>query len=184
MEVKKIIGSALKILGRNSLAADVEDGAVRDAEGRETVDTLLYCFNAVEDEVARKYVPLSAKEELKSFDGKYYYSSFSHPPVTVKKVRADGKEIAFELMLEYLFADADKITVEYTYAPTGKSIDGESDFGAESCRMHALGTASEYCFINGEIEAAELWEKKYRGEIDGLQRSLPECGSIPPRRWV
>ena len=38
--------------------------------------------------------------------------------------------------------------------------------------------------INGEVEASEAWEAKYRREIDRVQNKLPVCGQIPPRRWV
>ena len=50
MIVKDIIVSSLNLLGRRDLAETLENGVVTDAEGGETVITLLYWFNAVEDE--------------------------------------------------------------------------------------------------------------------------------------
>ena len=170
MKVKDVIISALNILGRSELAATLSAGGTLTAEESETVNTLLYCFNAVEDEVARKYMPLSGRENLTASAGEYYYSTFIHAPVKIKRVFADGKAVDFELMPHYMAVNANKITVEYEYAPAKKKLEGSSDFGAEVGEyLLALGAASEYCLINGEIEAAELWENKYRKEL-GLAR--------------
>ncbi len=185
MKVKDVIISALNILGRSGLAASLADGDELTAEERETVDTLLYCFNATEDEVARNYMPLFAREELSSPDGEYFYASFINPPVKIKRVTAAGAAAEYELFPQYMAVNAKKITVEYEYAPSKKRLEGSSDFGGEVGEyLLALGAASEYCLINGEIEEAELWENKYRREIDRAQRKLPSCGSVPPRRWV
>ena len=185
MEVKELIISALNILGRGDLAVQLSGGGELDGEGLETVNTLVYCFNAVEDEVARKYLPLTAKEELSSSNGKFNYTDFSHSPVKIKSVLAGGDAAEFELLPQYIAVNAKKITVEYDYAPSKKQLNGQSDFGAEvGGRLFALGMAAEYCLVNGEIEAAELWEKKYRDSIDAVQSALPAGGVIPPRRWV
>lgn len=185
MKVKDVIISALNILGRSDIAAALKKGETLGAEAGDTVETLLYCFNATEDELARKYAPLNASEELISPDSKFFFSDFSRPPVRIKRVLADGRETECEIYTRYLTAPATKITVEYEYAPLKKNLDGESDFGADTGEyLLALGAASEYCLVNGEIEAAEIWESKYRREIDGAQKRLPSCGRIPPRRWI
>lgn len=185
MEVKEVIISALNVLGRSGLAEKLSAGSALVGEEAEIADTLLYCFNAVEDELARKYVPLTAKEELTSYTGRFNYSDFSRPPVKIKGVYSGGEAVEYELLPQYIAANAVKITVEYEYAPSKKKLDGVSDFNCEvSGYLMALGIAAEYCLINGEIEAAGLWEKKYREQIDFAQSKLPHGGSIPPRRWV
>ena len=185
MRVKDVIVAALNNLGRAELAAALSAGTALDGEGQETVNTLLYCFNAVEDELARKYVPLSFKESFHSADGKYYFAVFVHNPVRISKVYADGKQISYTVFPQYLIADAKDIEVEYEYAPSKKKLEGTSDYGAEVGEfVLAAGSAAEYCLINGEAEAYEAWEQKYRGAIDVTQKKLPACASIPPRRWV
>lgn len=184
-KVKDAIVSALTLLGRCELAGKLSAEQELDASEQETVDVLLYCFNAVEDELARKYITLTAKEDLRSVTGKYYYTDFSRPPVKIKCVLIDGKQAAYQMFTQYLQADSVKITVEYEYSPVKKGLDGVSDFGADvGERLFSLGMVAEYCLINGEIESAELWEKKYREAIDYNQSLLPAGGTIPPRRWV
>lgn len=185
MKVKDILISALEIIGRSELAKSLAGGEELSAGDSETVNTLLYCFNATEDELARKYMPLSYKEEITSQNGRFYFAAFVHAPVKLKSVTSDGESVSYEIFPEYLKADARKITVEYDYSPSKKELGGTSDFGAEAGEhLLALGAAAEYCLINGEAEAAELWEKKYRAAIDGAQSKLPAGFSIPPRRWI
>lgn len=185
MKVKDVISSALKLVGREELvpfADKPSDSGIDDAA--EVIETLLYCFNAVEDELARKYIPLVAREEMFS-DGEYYFSGFAHPPVKIKKVFANGKQVKFVLFAKYMSVGSKKITVEYEFAPMRKNIDDESDYGDEVGEyLLALGVASEYAVINGEATLADIREKKYRSHLDGIQRKLSVCARIPPRRWV
>ncbi|MDE7439256.1 MAG: hypothetical protein K2N23_01925 [Clostridia bacterium] len=184
MKVKDVIASALNLLGRADLVSALTSGYFDD-EGRELINTLLYCFNAVEDELARKYIPLTAKEEMVSATMRYYYSTFQHIPVKIKKVTADGVELKFEIYSLYMLTSAKIIVTEYEYAPTRKKLDGDSDFGDEVGEyLLALGIAAEYSFINGEAEMAAQWEKKYRARLDSIQHALPACEKIPPRRWI
>ena len=186
MKVSDVITSALRLIGRAELISSLSNPSKSDQEdGAETIETLLYCFNAVEDELARKYIPLETKEVLSSTDNKFYYSKFSKYPVKIKSVTVGGMQAEYEVYTKYLEVGARKITVEYRYAPKRKTLDDESDYG-ESVGEYliALGMASEYAVINGEAEMADKWEKLYRAQLDGTQRSLRVCADIPPRRWV
>ena len=186
MKVLDVIASALKLIGRRELIEYIEDPSnAFDEDAGDVIETLLYCFNAVEDELARKYIPLVAREEMSCDDKKFYYSDFEHYPVKIKKVTVDGRTVTFEVLAKYMQTDAKNISVEYEYAPTRKSVTDNSDYGDEVGEyLIALGIASEYSVINGEAEMADRWEKRYREQLDSVQRSLPVCASIPPRRWV
>ena len=185
MKVKEVIISALHMLGRNELAAKLKSGEELDAEQSDAVDTLLYCYNAVEDEVARKYIPLSTTENLKTSDGIFYFQAFAKTPVAIKRVLSDGAAVEYELFPLYIHVNATNVTIEYEYVPKKKKIDSDSDFGGEASEyMLAAGMAAEYCLINGEIEASEQWEQKYRQRVDRAQARLTAGGYVMPRRWV
>ena len=55
MLVREVIASALILLGRAELASALASGAGAEEE-KDLTDTLLYCFNAVENEIARKFI--------------------------------------------------------------------------------------------------------------------------------
>lgn len=187
MKIRDAIACALKNLGRNELAESVSAGVEADGEEADTVNTLLYCFNAVEDEIARRYIPLHAEETINSANGRFLFASFDKTPVRIKRVTSDGKDIEYQIFPSYLQANAKTITVEFEYSPAKKTISDYSDYwsGEAGEYMFACGMTAEYCLLNGEIEAAEVWESKYRQSIDEAQRhALPSGGHIPPRRWV
>ena len=184
MKVKDVIASALRLIGRVEVISALTSGSA-DAGDRELIDTLLYCFNAVEDELARKYIPLVVREQMISPDTRFFYSTFAHNPLKIRRVTVDGQTLPFEVFAKYMVVNAEEIVTEYEYAPSRKTIDQISDYGDEVGEyLIALGIASEYSIINGEAEMADRWEKKYRAQLDGVQRTLPICASIPPRRWI
>ena len=186
MKVIDIITYSLRLIGRPQLIPHIRDTSnAGDEDSDDVIETLLYCFNAVEDELARKYVPLVACEEMVSDDNRFYYSEFKHSPLKIKKVTVDGKSVAYKLLAKFMEVEANRVKVEYEYAPTRKRVDDNSDFGEEVGEyIISLGIAAEYSVINGEAEMADRWEQKYREKLDLLRRTLPVCASIPPRRWV
>ena len=186
MKVRDIIASALKLIGRSELVSDLSNpSSSAQEDAQEVTDTLLYCFNAVEDELARKYIPLVESEEMSSTDTRFLYSAFKHYPVKIRRVTVDNKPVTFDVFTKYMSVQAKKIAVEYEYAPTRKNINDVSEYGDEVGEyLFALGIAAEYSVINGEAEMADIWEKKYRTQLDRVQHTLPVCANIPPRRWI
>lgn len=186
MNVSDIIASALVLIGRKELVPFIEDPSnAMDDDAGEVIETLLYCYNAVEDELARKYIPLIAREQMHSENGKFRYFDLPLSPIKIRKVTVNGKSVKFDALTGYMTVNAKDIVVEYEYAPPRKGIDEFSDYDGEVGEyLLALGIAAEYALINGEGEMADRWEKKYRAELDRVQRTLPVCASIPPRRWI
>lgn len=185
MKIRDVLASALRFIGREELAADVENGGEPAGEGGETVKTMLFCVNATEAELARYYHPLIHKEVLKSGTGKYFYSSFAFTPVRILGVTAGGKEAEYRTYANFLAADYPEIEITYMYAPSRKTIDGESEFGLfGDGTVTALGAAAEYCLMCGEAAMAEIWETRYRAAIERAKKEYRPPLYIPPRRWV
>ncbi|MDE7330321.1 MAG: hypothetical protein K2N30_04470 [Clostridia bacterium] len=185
MKVKEILIPALRYAGREDAADALEKGEA-EGETAEAVKTALYCFNAVEDELARCYFSLTATENLHSADGRYYFKTFSLKPVKIISVKAGGADVKYALHPEYLECGQLNVSVTYGYVPAKRDENGESAFSenAVPARLIAAGTASEYCLINGDTGRAELWENVYREEIEGVRRRALIGLKLPPRRWV
>ncbi len=186
MKVKDIIVTALKFVGREDISKKLLSDGELTAEETEVIDTLLYCFNSVEDELARCYIPLETEEVMCSENGVYAFADFSLRPVKIISVKSGGKSVKYSLTAQSLVCDSAEITVGYGYAPLKKGIDDDSEFSSvlASERLVAAGAASEYCLIDGESKLAEVWESVYRGEIDAVQRTRLSALNLPPRRWV
>lgn len=183
MKVKDIIICALKKLNLFSVAEKLDRGEAMDGYETETVATLTYCYNAVEDELARRYLPLPATARFA--ERRVGFDDFPHIPVRIRRVTAGGAAVKFSVTATHLTAEADDICVEYFYAPYRKNIDGLCE--CAKCAgedLLAYGAAAEFCLINGEAEAADMFENKYRQAVDAAQSRLRGCGRIPPRSWV
>lgn len=185
MTIRRILVSALRRIGREELAADVEDGGDPAGEGGEVVQTLLYCINAVEDELARYYFPLKCTQTLSSENGLFEFSKFSHTPVKILGAEHSGKKVQYELLPDGLSAKCGTLAVTYFYVPPQKTIEDDSAFGClGDGEITSLGAAAEYCLICGEASLAEVWETRYREAIDRAQKLNGRSVYVPPRRWV
>ena len=125
-----------------------------------------------------------------------------------------GEEIEFRVFATYLEVDATVVNVRYAYAPTEKTMSGESDYQfAASERLLAFGMAAEYLASLGLLEEASVWDKKYKEGIQAAMEWEQKCqadrdaafagetedeaeqekesvsapnaaGTMPTRRWV
>lgn len=187
MTVKCVIAAALKMLCRGETAKKTETGAQTDDEENELIKTLICCYNAVEDEIARGYVPLVKHCTMQSENGKFYFGDFLETPLKIISVKAYGVRTDYKIFADYLYAEANKITVEYAFVPAPKSLNSQCAFGfAVDPYLLAAGVCAEYCLINGEADAAGLWEKKYREGLQNLPcvKSVNPAGKLSDRRWV
>lgn len=186
MKVKDIILHALKLAGREDIATALENDEVEDGEFKNEIQTALLCFNAVEDELARRYLPLKMSEKFFSDCGEIEFTEFSERPLKILSVKTPAGKCDFEVTPRKLKTCAGEVNVEYNFAPKPKTLDGDSAYTGiqASVALVAAGVASEYCLLSGDAGAANVWETKYRREIDLIQRKKYADAKIPPRRWV
>lgn len=189
MTIRDILIGALRRIGREELAGLLEEGGeLGDGlsdEGRDAIQTLLYCVNATEDELARYYFPLKCTETLSIAGGSIKFSAFSHMPIRIIEVKAYGKPIDYQVDTNRLIVSAEKIEVTYNYTTEKKGIDDKSHFGDMlGSKVIEYGAAAEYCLICGEAALAETWETRYRDAVDNARRKIDWGAYIPPRRWV
>lgn len=185
MLVKDIIANTARLVGR----ADAADAIAADSGDGEIVQltkTMLFCFNAVVDELARAYFPLKRSEYLVAPTGQYKFSDFGNTPTKILSVSWDGQEVEWHILPGYLQTESRKINVEYEYVPDKAELTTDFYFPEVniSDRLISYGMAAEYMLIQGEIGSAECWEKRYREEIDRAMVAQPVNVRIPPRRWV
>ena len=187
MKLIEIIAEACEMLSRHDLAEKLRaDGFKESAlpdEQKETLSVLVYCENAVEDELARNYFPLYASEQKLDANGLFYFSGFKNTPVKILGVKCGGRSVDFKLHPQYVEVNAESVEIEYTFAPAKKGLSEDSSFPLLSPALIASGVAAEYCLIEGEVSRAESWESRYRAEIDAA-RAKTRPDFIPPRRWV
>ncbi len=179
MTVREVLLLSASFLDDKDLASALTGSAVTGE-----AETLLNCFNVVENEIALDDYPLKRTEKLAFENGLLPYSKFSVPPVDVWAVKSGGERTHFSLTPDGVKCSCAEAEVTYTYAPKKKGIGEESELdGKISARLVALGVASEYCFVKGEYEAAKVWGVKFREALKSagiLRHPL----SVRSRRWA
>ena len=169
MKVKNILIRTLKYAGREDAADALSKGEAETCA--DAVETALYCFNAVEDEVARNYCPLVKEESLLNVSGNFAYSEFSRVPTRILSVKSGGKEVKYTQTAEGI--KSDRVVIDVRCEFFGEWADE---------KLFAAGAASEYCLINGDVGQADYFEGIYRSRIDALR--IKGLAAFPPRRWV
>ena len=154
-------------------------------EGKRDTELLVKCFNHVENELALDYLPLLAEDEVLSSTGAVRYAELTYPAVRIFCVEdGEGTSLKYTLFPDRLETSSGKLKIVYSYTPTEKGVDEESDYQtAVSERLFLYGMAAEYCLVEGELEAAGIWDKKYKEAIAAAYRLRPIKRSRS-RRWV
>ena len=152
-------------------------------EGKRETETLVRCFNIVENEIALDYLPLRRAEKFVS-DGCVAYTAFAEPPVEILSVRGEtGRSLPFTAGEDGVLVRAGCVTVEYSVRPRPKAAGDFPELSQKGdARLLALGTACEYALMSGNYEAASLLDKRYRDAIACACRE--RGGRFRLRRWV
>lgn len=186
VKVKDTMILAAQMLGIDETVESYLQGQTTIMGERET-EVLLRCFQTVENEIAIDYIPLIDEVEITTATGVISYADFPHSLASILSVTDErGEPVQYHIYAAYLQLEAfkGKVRIVYTYVPTEKTVDGESDFtfGA-SKRLIAYGMAAEYALITGELTAANAWSVKYKEALAAAQK-LPKVGKIQSRRWI
>lgn len=186
MKVKRVLSLAAQNLGREDLAAAINDCA---GEPAGEIASLLRCYNLIENEIALDYFPLKREETVSVRGGVLPYSRLAYAPVTVYSA-ADGamRLLKFELrparILFPSLKEETKVTLTYSHSPREKEFDSCSEYGGKiSARLLSFGVCCEFCLTNGQFAEAATWEKKFREALraaDMTRRSL----FVRARRWA
>lgn len=183
--VSELIKKAMILVGRYDAAQTYGDGDLTD-EQSVLVKNLLYCFNAVADELTRHYFPVIVEQSFTAVSGKVYFTKFTYNPGKVVSVTdSDGNAVKYKQYYDRIEVDENYVVVKYCALHSTKEETDESGLdGRMGDVLVSYGMAAEYCLINGECSLAEMWENRYRAELDRTLADLPSGGYIAPRRWV
>ena len=182
MLVKNIILAAATSLGILEKIRDVIECRTPTCQESEL---LVSCYNLVENEVAREYIPLIMEETFETDTGVIYYSQLSEKAVRILKTQNGfGTDIPCALFPDYLKTQAGKITVRYSYAPKEKTLEDECAFTWRvSENLLVYGVVAEYYLAGGFFEESAVWEKKYKDAVAAAYRAKP-AKRISARRWM
>ena len=186
MQVKQLLADVMRMVGRPDAAEECQSAVQLSGEAGRMQQAMLLCLNAVTDELARGYFPLRTSQKLLASDGGYAFSAFDHAPCRVLSVTCGGREQKWSYSPFGVLCDAPEALIEYEYVPEPFELTDEFSYpdAAVGIPLVCCGVAAEYMLIAGDTACAEMWESKYRSEIDRQLSLSPVRGRVPPRRWL
>ena len=152
---------------------------------QEKLDTMVNCFNLVNQEIASDYLPYLTKEEIDVNNSVLNFSTLSKQVVNVYEIKNRlGMNLKFKLFPNYVEIFGKAKTIVYSYLPEELSLNDSFEFfNGLSPRVFAYGVASEFLLIDGMSEDAEIWEDRFKDSLFVLSRRRGEH-VLPKRSWI
>lgn len=184
MTVKDILMLACEFVGEKELIEKVKSAETLDDIETEKLDTLLSCFNLVNQEIASDYLPYLTKEEVSDVGGRIFYADLSKKVVNVYEVKNKfGFSVPFKNFSNYIEVEGGVKSVIYSFLPENMGSEDTVEFyNGLSARILAYGVASEFLLVRGISEDAEIWEERFKESLFILSRKRGEH-RLPKRSW-
>lgn len=159
-----------------------------DAQTQKEFEIFLKCLNLAYTEISTDYLPILESKQVLVENKKVYLDdiSTSIKDIVSVKLASNGKNVKYTLFSNYIEINAaGYVDIVYSIYPTDLTLSSDIDsFGGKiSEKCLALGTASEYCYINGFYDEAEMWDNRFKQSLQIACRKKSEI-TLPRRRWL
>lgn len=184
MLVKNIIKKVLN-LTHNYELAEALDGELTTTQENEK-KLMVDCVNLTNCNIATNYVKLYAVKKVRNSSGTITYSSVTSKTifdiVSVKTVT--GTSIDFDLNTGGIVTKVGDVVIKYTYFPDDLLYDDAIDNYPTKIneRIFVYGVMAEYLYVKGVFDEAQMWEEKFKLELQSCLRPQRNA-KIKRRRW-
>ncbi len=194
MKVKEILFLAMEFVGEKQLLEKLKMQETQTGEQNEIVlskremeklESLLLCFNLVNQEIASDYLPFLTKENVEVKGDTIAFSDLSKRVINIYEVKDKfGFNLHFRIMSKYIKTNCKAKSVVYSFLPEKMQLEDEIEFfNGLSARIYAYGVASEFLLVSGVSSDAEIWEERFKESLFMLSRKHGEH-LLPKRRWL
>lgn len=185
MIVKNIIKKVVNLTGNNALSEAIESNSF-SSEQQQEINLLVDCVNLTNSNIATNYVKLYATKKITNYSDIINYSNIAnnmiYDIVSVKTL--SGKDVNFALTTSGIVVKNGTYIVKYTYFP--KDVDYDDTITnypiKVSERVFVYGVISEYLYIKGVFDEAQMWEERFKNEIISTLRQQKNT-KLKMSRW-
>lgn len=182
MLVKDVISLACEFTDNKDLIENLNNDTLTE-EQSVIIDSLLNCFNLINEEISTEYVPIIKREVVKTSDFKVNFDDLSYKVLDIIDVKDKlGRKVKFKVFNEFIVAIADKIEVSYSIHPEKLTLSQENNSTLPE-RVFAYGVAREFFFMQSMFDDADIWEERFKNSLSVLTRKKHDI-VIPRRRWI
>lgn len=190
MTVKQVLHLASIYLNCEQEFATLIDG---ETEEQNTIiatqfNRLLTSLNLCYNEIALEYLPLLVTQKIVVENNKIYLMDLSKELKDVYSITSldDKKSFKFKVYADYISTNVNgAVKITYSYVPDELTLNSSINnfLGRVSVKCLALGTAKEYCYLEGLYDDANIWEDRYKNTLKIQTRKKAEI-TLPKRRWL
>lgn len=183
MLVKDIIKLACNFTENEDLASKIENNSqLSETEGL-IKDSLVNCFNLINNEIASEYLPYLKSETFIPTAFKVSFDDFSKDLIEIISVKdKNGRNLKYKKFDSYIVVFAKEVEIVYSYKPDNMTLSSSFDSLLPE-RVFAYGVAREFYFTQTLFDDADIWESRFKNSLQVLVRKKSEV-KIPSRRWI
>lgn len=187
MTVKDIIKLVCEFIGEKELLAKLkstDSSTTFTTREQEKLDTMVDCFNLVNQEIASDYLPFLTKEDVCVDDGILNFADLQKAVINIYEIKNRfGVNLKFKIFPSFVEIEGKARKVVYSFLPSDLTLDETVDIVCGlSARVYAYGLASEFLLVDGVSEDAEIWEERFKESLFVLGRKRGEH-IMPKRTW-
>lgn len=185
MLVKNIIKKSAEFLKLKDVIEWLENDEKMSDDVSEIINDMMLAVNMVNTNIASSYIELIDEKDLNvSFGKNISFSNISsHPIIEIKSIKnVDGDDVKFKIFPSGLVIYASgKVNIEYTYFPNELNLSDSIDYYLKMNELtFAIGVVGEYLYLNGALDEASIWEKRFKNNLFNLVR--PKKNIVLPQR--
>jgi hypothetical protein len=187
MFVKNIIKKSAEFLGLKNVVKYIDGDIELSDEVADDLSVFTMAVNMTNNNIASSYVELvDAKEIGCNSSGKINYSDITDCSIIgIKNVfTLGGDKVNFKLYPDGVKIDGvGMVKVEYSYFPKEVSFEDNINHYLKVNELtFAIGVVGEYLYIKGELDNANLWDRRFKQNMFNILRSKRNI-ILPARRW-
>ena len=182
MLIKDVVSLACEFTENQELIEKLKNNSLNEEE-QLIIDSLVRCFNLINNEIATEYLPYVKTELLKTKDFKIKFSDFKNKVLNILSVKDKyGRKIKFKSFNDYIVAVANEVEIVYIAIPEEKSLQEELNSAIPE-RIFAYGMAREFFFLQSLFQEASLWDERFKNSLRVIIRKKNDI-VMPRRRWI
>ena len=185
MTVKEIIVKVCKILNEKELEEKLvsnEENVDFSERENKILNTLVDCFNFVQNEIAENYIPFKFSEEV-DFGKRIDFKNLTKRIFKILEVKDENNlNLKYDIFVTYLIAERVVKFLTYSYLPFDLSLNDEiENYITES--IYINGIVAEYYLISSMSTEAEIFDERFKDCLLNFSRKNSDI-KLPSRRWI
>lgn len=185
MLVKEIIKKVLNYTNNFELFNAVVQDSLNEEQMKE-INLLVDCVNLTNSNIATNYVKLYDYKTVKVENSFVEYSDITDKMIyDIVSIKSKNCQVDYQVLSSGVLVNAKEIDVKFSYFPKDVNLEGEIvNYGHKvNERVFVYGVISEYLYVKGVFDEAQLWEEKFKIEMKNCMKTAKSY-KYNKRRWI